>query len=204
LPGVDPVHKVSVIPRGISALGYTIQRPTEDRFLMSQDEMQSKLAVLLAGRAAEMLIFGKPSTGAADDLAKATVVARAMATRYGMHRKLGLVAYEEEPHAFLPGLPAPVMERRYSEATAREIDCAVREAVRTAFESATGVLVRARSVLERGAKLLLSQETLGESELAVLKSELVAQRLESAGVEHRPSDTRAGERVTQVQPQTAA
>jgi len=174
LPGTDPVHKVSIIPRGISALGYTIQRPTEDRFLMDQDEMRNKMAVLLAGRAAELLIHGKPSTGAADDLAKATTIARAIVTRYGMHQKLGLVAYEEEPHAFLPGLPSGLIERRYSEATAREIDCAVREVVQEAFETATRVLAGARCVLERGAKLLLAKESLGESELAALKTDLLA------------------------------
>jgi len=174
LPGTDTVHKVSVIPRGISALGYTIQRPTEDRFLMAQDEIQNKMAVLLGGRAAEMLIFGQPSTGAADDLVKASDIARASVTRYGMHEKLGLVAYEEERHVFLPGLPTSPFERRYSEDTAREIDCAVREAVQAAFDTATRVLTRARSVLERGAESLLAKETLTEAELAVLKDELAA------------------------------
>jgi cell division protease FtsH len=170
----DEVHKVSVIPRGISALGYTIQRPTEDRFLMDMDEMQNKMAVLLGGRAAEMLVFGRPSTGAADDLAKATTLARAIVTRYGMNRQLGQVAYEEERHAFLPGLPVTPIERRYSEATAREIDCAVRESIQVAFDAATAVLTRARPILERGARLLLAKETLGEAELADLKRELVA------------------------------
>jgi cell division protease FtsH len=173
LPGTDPVHKVSIIPRGISALGYTIQRPIEDRFLMVEDEIRNKLAVLLGGRAAEMLIFGRPSTGAADDLAKATAMARAVVARYGMHEQLGLVAYEEEQHAFLPGIAAPLPERRYSEATAREIDCAVRETVQSAFETATQVLVRARRVLEDGAQQLLATETLAEADLAALKQELL-------------------------------
>jgi cell division protease FtsH len=174
LPGTDPVHKVSIIPRGISALGYTIQRPIEDRFLMVEDEIRNKLAVLLGGRAAEMLIFGRPSTGAADDLAKATAIARAVVARYGMHGQLGLVAYEDEQHAFLPGISAPLPERRYSEATAREIDCAVRETVQSAFETATQVLVRARPVLEGGARQLLATETLAEAELAALRQELLA------------------------------
>jgi cell division protease FtsH len=172
LPGTDPVHKVSLIPRGISTLGYTIQRPIEDRFLMAEDEIKNKMAVLLGGRAAEMLIFGKPSTGAADDLVKATDIARASVTRYGMHKKLGLVAYEEERHVFLAELPASTLARRYSEDTAREIDCAVREGVQEAFETATSVLTRARPVLERGAAMLLAKETLTEAELAVLKDEL--------------------------------
>lgn len=93
LPGVDPVHKVSIIPRGIGALGYTIQRPTEDRFLMTQEELENKMAVLLGGRAAEKIVFGHLSTGAADDLAKVTDIARAIVTRYGMSEKLGHVRW---------------------------------------------------------------------------------------------------------------
>ena len=174
LPGTDPVQKVSVIPRGISALGYTIQRPTEDRFLMGRDELESKMAVLLGGRAAELLIFGMPSTGAADDLSKATEMARAIVTRYGMDEKLGLMAYESERALLLPGAREFNGERRYSEATAREIDCAVREALRAAFDRATAVLTRGRGVLERGARSLLEQESLGEAELGKLKEELEA------------------------------
>ena len=174
LPGTDPVHKISIIPRGVGALGYTIQRPTEDRFLMTIEEMENKMAVLLGGRAAEMLIFGRPSTGAADDLAKATDIARAVVMRYGMHRELGLVAYEEERRNLLPGTPLTPAERRYSEATAREIDIAVREAVKRAFETASGVLARGRKVLEGGAKLLLDKETLVDRDLQALRSELQA------------------------------
>ena len=173
LPGTDPVHKISIIPRGIGALGYTLQRPTEDRFLMTQEEMENKMAVLLGGRAAEMLVFGQPSTGAADDLAKATDIARAVVMRYGMHDKLGLVAYEEERRSLLADSSlSPPGERRYSEETAREIDCAVREMVNRAFEAATGTLTRGRKVLERGAKLLLEKETLAEAELLPLRSDL--------------------------------
>ncbi len=172
LPGVDPVQKVSVIPRGISALGYTIQRPTEDRFLMSREELQSRMAVLLGGRAAELLVFGTPSTGAADDLAKATDMARAIVTRYGMDQRLGLVAYESERQAFLPGEAAYGAERRYSEETSREIDRAVRDLTQAALATATSILTRARQVLERGARALLERETLGEAELETLKEQL--------------------------------
>jgi cell division protease FtsH len=172
LPGMDPVQKVSIIPRGIGALGYTIQRPTGDRFLMSKDEMERRMAVLLGGRAAEMLIFRSPSTGAADDLARATDLARAIVTRYGMNDKLGLAAYEHEPHSFLPGGAPPAWERNYSENTAREIDCAVRDLLRVAFQTATQILTRGRVVLERGAKLVLDQETIGEPELARLRQEI--------------------------------
>jgi cell division protease FtsH len=101
LPGQDPVHKVSIIPRGIGALGYTLQRPLEDRFLMSRQELIDKMTVLLAGRAAEDLVFDEISTGAADDLQKATEIARSMVTRYGMNPQLGQPAYETERGTFL-------------------------------------------------------------------------------------------------------
>ena len=100
LPGVDVVHKVSIIPRGIGALGYTIQRPTEDRFLMTRAELENKMAVLLGGRAAELLVFDHFSTGAADDLRRVTDIARSMVTRYGMSEALGSVAYDREPGSF--------------------------------------------------------------------------------------------------------
>ena len=176
LPGTDPVQKVSVIPRGIRALGYTIQRPTEDRFLMSKQEMRSRMAALLGGRAAELLVFGSPSTGAADDLAKATAMARAIVMRYGMDDKVGLVSYDSERHELLPGALEAPGERTYSERMAWEIDCAVRAWVIEAFDTATSVLTRARAVLDRGAQSLLEKESLGEEELAQLKLEL-AERL---------------------------
>src|SRR5438067_833434 len=103
LPGTDPVHKISIIPRGVGALGYTIQRPTEDRFLMTRAELENKMAVLLGGRASEEVIFGHLSTGAADDLAKVTDIARSMVMRYAMVQALGPVAYEEERPPFLGG-----------------------------------------------------------------------------------------------------
>jgi len=168
LPGSDPVHKVSIIPRGVGALGYTIQRPTEDRFLMSREELENKMAVLLGGRAAEELVFGRLSTGAADDLAKVTNIARSMVTRYGMVAALGDVAYEEERTPFLEqGFPR--LRREYSEETAREIDVAVREIVRAAHDKALAILKREKELLERGARLLLEKETLGEAELAALR-----------------------------------
>ncbi len=169
LAGMDPVHKVSIIPRGIGSLGYTIQRPTEDRFLMTRKELENKMAVLLGGRAAEQLIFNEISTGATDDLAKATDIARSMIMRFGMHAQLGHVVYEAERSPFLqvPGAPAP--GREYSEETARDIDHAVRELVNAAFDKAYALLTRHRDVLERGAQQLLQKETLNESELAQLR-----------------------------------
>jgi cell division protease FtsH len=165
LPGSDPVHKVSIIPRGIGALGYTIQRPTEDRYLMSRDELENKMAVLLGGRVAEALAFDDISTGAADDLAKATDIARSMVTRYGMYEKLGLATYEETPTPFLPGAPAIPRERQFSEETAREIDCAVRDMLKRAFDAARHILEENREALDAGARDLLEKETLSADEL---------------------------------------
>jgi cell division protease FtsH len=169
LPGVDPVHKVSIIPRGIGSLGYTIQRPIEDRFLMTREELENKLTVLLGGRAAERLIFGHLSTGAADDLAKATEIARSMVTRYGMDERLGHATYEVERQTFLGGLPMGDV-RSLSEDTTRSIDEAVRAIMNGAFERALDLLKRQRSVLEAGAQKLLQEETLDQSDLKRLQT----------------------------------
>ena len=171
LPGTDPVHKISIIPRGIGALGYTIQRPTEDRFLMTREELENKMAVLLGGRAAEQIIYGHLSTGAADDLAKVTDIARNMVMRYGMDERLAHLSLEEERAPLLP-TPAAAQERKYSEDTAREIDRAVREIVKSAFERAHGLLKRHRNVLEDAARELLKKETLAESDVAAIAKRL--------------------------------
>ncbi len=160
LPGMDLVHKISIIPRGIGALGYTIQRPTEDRFLMTRRELENKMAVLYGGRAAEMVVFGEVSTGAADDLQKITDIARAMVQRYGMEDKLGQVVFERQRHAlFGEGVP-DLGPREYSEDTAREIDCAVRALTNQARELALAVLRANRAALDAGAERLLETETL--------------------------------------------
>jgi len=168
----DPVHKVSIIPRGVGALGYTMQRPIEDRFLMTSEELQEKMAVLLGGRAAEKLVFNHLSTGAADDLAKVTDIARSMVTRYGMVPELGPVSYESESSAFLGEGATPFRNRNYSDDTAREIDTAVRTVVQSAFDKALTILREERSALEVGAKQLLEKETLGEAELKGLYGEI--------------------------------
>ena len=175
LPGTDPVHKVSIIPRGVGALGYTIQRPTEDRFLMTRGELENKMAVLLGGRAAEEVVFGHLSTGAADDLAKVTDIARSMVMRYGMVKSLGHVAYEEEQSRFLM-TPGFQKNREYSEETAREIDVAVREIVKAAYEKALGILSREKRALEAWAQKLLEKETLVEAELDELRRSLTSAR----------------------------
>jgi cell division protease FtsH len=171
LPGTDPVHKISIIPRGVGALGYTIQRPTEDRFLMTREELETKMAVLLGGRAAEEVVFNHLSTGAANDLAKVTDIARSMVMRYGMVKALGHVAYEEERPPFLGGA-LPQGHREYSEETAREIDIAVRQIVQRTYETALAILQRERATLERWAQKLLERETLVEADLEELRREV--------------------------------
>lgn len=170
LPGVDPVHKVSIIPRGIGALGYTIQRPTEDRFLMTREELENKMAVLLGGRAAEWIIYGRLSTGAADDLVKVTDIARAMVTRYGMTEKLGHVALEKDRRSFL-ATDQPFygpQEHEYSDETAAAVDEEVRRIVDETFGRAVELLRKRKSMLERAARLLLEKETLNETDLRSL------------------------------------
>jgi cell division protease FtsH len=177
LPGSDIVHKVSIIPRGIGALGYTLQRPTEDRYLMSSGELLDKMTVLLGGRAAEHVAFGSLSTGAADDLAKATDIARSMVMRFGMHPSLGLASYEAERPAFLQAEFQPAMPRRYSEDTARDIDCAVRGLLDDAFKRAVQIITTHRSELERAASALLERETLTGEELRALLVPVPGDRL---------------------------
>jgi cell division protease FtsH len=171
-PGCDPVHKISIIPRGIGALGYTIQRPTEDRYLMTREELEAKMAVLLGGRTAEVVVFGQISTGAADDLSKATDIARSMVTRYGMLAELGPLAYETEPTGFLAGLPQ-TPRRLYSEQTAHEIDVAIRRLVEEAQARARRILEENRGLLMEGAKQLLANETLADAELELVLRQVV-------------------------------
>ena len=170
LPGVDPVHKVSIIPRGVGALGYTIQRPTEDRFLMTREELENKMAVLLGGRAAEWIVFGHLSTGAADDFVKVTDIARALVARYGMTDKLGHVALEKDRRSLL-ATDQPyygLQERSYSEETAAAIDGEVRRIVDETFEKTVNLLRGRRDTLERIACKLLEKETLDERGIAAL------------------------------------
>jgi cell division protease FtsH len=173
LPGTDPVHKVSIIPRGIGALGYTIQRPTEDRYLMTRRELENKIAVLLGGRAAEKLVFGELSTGAADDLARATDIARDMITRYGMDEDLGYIAFEAQRPRFLDVPELVSGGCRVAESTQARIDAAVRAIVMGVFERAYRILETNRAVLERCAAELLARETLDENDIQALTADLV-------------------------------
>ncbi len=166
LPGVDPVQKVSIIPRGIGALGYTIQRPTEDRFLLTIEELKNRIAVLMGGRASERLIFdGAVSTGAADDLQRATEIAIEMVTKYGMDETVGQRTYAPKPQAFLAVQDTVVTA---AEATSREIDLAVRNLIEEGDRRARDILQRRRSDLDAGAVLLIANETLTAEQFAPL------------------------------------
>jgi len=172
LPGSDPVYKISIIPRGIGALGYTLQRPTEDRFLMTKEELENKIAVLLGGRAAEKLFFGHLSTGASDDIARATDIARNMVTRYGMDPNIGFVVYEETQQNFLNPNGPGVRGCQISDSTAHQIDASVRKIIDDTFARTYAILETNREVLDRCAKVLLKKETLLEKELAELTKDL--------------------------------
>jgi cell division protease FtsH len=191
LPGQDPVHKISIIPRGIGALGYTIQRPTEDRFLMTKEELDNRMAVLLGGRAAEYIFFHHLSTGAADDLVKATDTARSMVLRYGMDNDLGHVAYERErpPILGMPPQPNPYA-REFSDETERLMDHAIRGLVGQAFDRAIEILSAHRSVHEKTAQLLLQKETLEEDDIAALRAQ-VAPAETTGGTQDQPIATPA-------------
>lgn len=168
LPGVDPVLKVSIIPRGIGALGYTIQHPTEDRFVLAASELRNRIAVLMGGRAAESLLFeGDISTGAADDLQRATDIATEMVTLYGMAETVGQRTYKPAPQSFLTGqvLDKPVA----SEATLREIDLCVRDFIADAFAEARAILTRRRADLDEGAELLLKKEAITAEDFPAIK-----------------------------------
>jgi cell division protease FtsH len=173
LTGIDPVQKVSIIPRGVGALGYTMQRPTEDRFLLSASELKRRIAVLMGGRAAEDLVFhGDTSTGAADDLQRATEIAVEMVTRYGMNPIIGQRTYEVRPDMFLA---TPSAHRvAASELTAREVDLEVKGIVGEALATATAILEAHRSDLDAGAKLLLEKEAVTAEEFAPLRPQEIS------------------------------
>jgi cell division protease FtsH len=169
LPGIDPVQKVSIIPRGVGALGYTIQRPTEDRFLLNRTNLENRIAVLMGGRAAEQLVFdGDVSTGAADDLQRATEIALEMVTRYGMDETVGQRTYAPTSQQFLPIPTSKHVEA--AEITSREIDIAVRDLLDKALERASEILRRRRNDLDAGADLLLKRETLTAADFPAIRS----------------------------------
>lgn len=167
LPGANKVHKISIVPRGIAALGYTLQLPTEDRFLMTRSELLDKIAVLLGGTIAEELVFQEISTGAQNDLHRATDIARTMVTEYGMAKELGHVTYRPTPRpVYLPETVAPKGE--YSEETARDIDREVRAIIEGEYERVKKLLEEKKSVLLEGATLVLQREVITGDELRAL------------------------------------
>ncbi len=167
LPGTDPVHKISIIPRGIGALGYTMQRPTEDRYLVSKEDLENKLAVLLGGRAAELITFHELSTGASDDLSKATDIATSMVTRYGMVDSLGPVTYEVDSSMFLDSAQAGMHRNaNLSEETLKEIDASIRHLIHEAEQKAVSILTKYKDILSKGAAMLIEKETLNQEDLA--------------------------------------
>ena len=168
-PNGEGVHKISIIPRGISALGYTMQAPTEDRFLMTESELKSKVATLLGGRAAEELIYDEVSTGAHDDFSKATDIARSMVKTFGMSPRVGQVSFEKDRRALMLQAPGePQLRGDYSEQTARAIDDEVRRIIDEQHERATEILSQRHEVLLRAAQVLLAKETITGDELREL------------------------------------
>lgn len=166
LPGVDRVHRVSIIPRGVAALGYTLQLPTEDRYLMTRTELLNRLKVLLGGRVAEQIIFDEISTGAQNDLERGTAIARSMVTAYGMSSKLGPLYYAREKRGMF--LEAEFGGEQHSEKIASEIDEEVRKIVEDAYDETLRLLKRNRAKLEALAQLLLEKEVVEWEELTGL------------------------------------
>jgi len=167
LPGTDPVQKISIIPRGIAALGYTMQAPTEDRFLMKKTELLNRIATLLGGRASEETVFGDISTGAHNDLARATEIARSMVKEYGMSSEVGQVYFAREKRAAFLDTMAPE-GGDYSEATAELIDREIRAIIDAQYGVAKSILAGRRAVLDQGAKLLLQREKIEGTELMAM------------------------------------
>lgn len=170
LPAMDPVHKVSIVPRAVGALGYTLQRPNADHFLVSCQTLKDRMVVLMAGRAAEFIVYGQISTGAADDLAKATDIARQLVTRFGMSETLGQAVLERHTASYLGENLLAARDKDYSEHTAREIDLAIRGLLEDAYSRAKALLEQRRTDLDTGARLLLEKETLTPEEFPALVS----------------------------------
>jgi cell division protease FtsH len=170
VPHADPVKKVSIIPRGIAALGYTQQLPTEDRYLLTRSELEDRIAVLLGGRVAEEIVFQDISTGAQNDLQRATDIARSMIMEYGMSERLGLMTFQRErPSAFLE-VPSKIT-RDFSEEKAQLIDEEIDRILRDAHDRVRTILEERRPILDRMAQLLLQKEVLEGEELRKLIQE---------------------------------
>jgi len=203
LPNTDPVHKVSIIPRGVGALGYVLQRPEDDRHLRTQSELESEIKVCLGGTLAEELVYREISNGASSDLERASRVARRMVKEFGMSR-LGRVYFREQNNSsFLAGSMVSSSEREHSEQTAREIDIEVRKILDDATEEVRAILQTRRSALEAVAQRLVDKEVIDGAELRQILEEhspgprlvpgslAVAAPAEPAPLEHRPESKTA-------------
>jgi cell division protease FtsH len=169
--GADPVHKISIVPRGIGSLGYTIQIPTEDRFLLTQEELLGKIDVLLGGRASEQLFFGEISTGASNDIARATDIARKMICDYGMSGKFeNVVLSSQRSPILLPGQTSPG-QREYSESTQQYIDEEITGIIKSQYEKAIELLKGKKETIEKIATRLLEVEVIGEEEFKAMINE---------------------------------
>jgi cell division protease FtsH len=168
LPNTDVVHKISIVPRGVAALGYTVQLPTEDRYMMTKSELEDRLAVLLAGRVTEELVFGDVSTGAQNDLMRATDIARAMVKEYGMSGKMGLMTYERPHNTFLKGDGWLPTDKEYSDKTAADIDEEVRRILDEVHEKTTKIIEEQRDIVDSLAGLLLEKEVVDREEFKKL------------------------------------
>jgi cell division protease FtsH len=179
VPHADPVNKISIIPRGIAALGYTQQLPTEDRYLMTRDELLDRLYVLLGGRVAEEIVFGDISTGAQNDLQRATDIVRSMVSEYGMSSRLGLLTYTRERRPMFLDVTGGLREKEYSERTAQEIDEEMATIMEEAHQKVRFILTEKRDLLERVAAILLEQEVIEGEQLKQMVNE-VKDRLPAA------------------------
>jgi cell division protease FtsH len=173
LPDTDSIKKVSIIPRGIGALGYTMQMPTEDRYLMTRTELLNRMTVLLGGRAAEMVIFAEATTGAADDLQRATEMARAMVTRYGMEPEIGQASLVSERPRYLDLSELAARQSEASDETNAKIDNAIRNLIEQAFNRACDILRSCARVHQESAQRLLDKETFVDDDLAAIRAAVI-------------------------------
>lgn len=178
MPAAGKVEKISIVPRGVGALGYTLQLPEEDKFLAGEDDLRGRISILLGGRSAEELVFGKVSTGAGDDIQKATDLAERLVTVYGMSDRLGPIAFEKQQQQFIPGMGS--QRRPVSPTVMESIDTEIKETVDGAHHMALKVLMSNREILEDMAQTLLAQEVLEKTAL----NQYLSQVTDPEGLEH--------------------
>jgi cell division protease FtsH len=181
LPGSDEVQKISIIPRGVAALGYTLQLPTEDRFVVTQSELENKIAVYLGGRVAEEIIYQEISTGARDDLLKATDIAKNMIKAYGMSDKLGQISFDQDQQPMFLQNGQTSGPGDYSEETAREIDNEVRRIIDAQYARVTDILQAQQDLLRNAAQVLLEKETITGEELRAIAASSKGSDSEATG-----------------------